>query len=408
MKSLGKVLAIGAWLIFMHQPVHAQANLISFTIGVPNNYVSSLNVPVQLAVTGSPYYVAVSVDDPNYAAAAIWNPSTGSTVTVPLGLTEGWHDVWIGLRGHADAPNAAVWQWKRLKLDTTPPALVITGPTNGTVDVPLIQLTGYSPEPLSSISYDLTNATGLVSNQPVLLLDKVYSQDTSEFTTNTFQGFDLPLTNGLNVITLHAIDLAGNETVLTTNITLSFSNKPAPTVQLTWPQNGTQISGSNFTCRGWLSDPTATIATQLIITNGDTNVNAGGVGTNVYTGSVGRNGVFWLENLPLNPGTNIFPITVTDLAGNLTTTNLSVVQSPLLFAINAVADPATLWQPTVDLTGTISDPAYAVWVNGIKGTNNADGSWSANNVPVNKGGTASFVGTAYAPNELQPDGSTGN
>ncbi|MGA3284638.1 MAG: hypothetical protein ABSD57_09305 [Verrucomicrobiota bacterium] len=67
-----------------------------------------------------------------------------------------------------------------------------------------------------------------------------------------------------------------------------------------------------------------------------------------------------------------------------------------------------MWQPTVNLTGTISDATYAVWVNGVKGTNNGNGTWSAANVLVNSGGTASFVATAYAPNEQQPDGSFGN
>jgi hypothetical protein len=31
--------------------------------------------------------------------------------------------------------------------------------------VPVIQLMGFCPEPLSSITYDLTNAAGLVTNQ---------------------------------------------------------------------------------------------------------------------------------------------------------------------------------------------------------------------------------------------------
>ena len=49
-----------------------------------------------------------------------------------------------------------------------------------------------------------------------------------------------------------------------------------------------------------------------------------------------------------------------------------------------------------------------IWVNGVKGHNNSNGTWSASNVPVNDGGTASFTATGYAPNEQQPDGSYGN
>ncbi|MEI7807538.1 MAG: hypothetical protein WCJ07_03525, partial [Verrucomicrobiota bacterium] len=105
---------------------------------VPNNYVSSSQPTVQLDVAGAPYYIATLVDDSNFSNA-VWNAYSGSTVTVNLGSVQGWHEVWIGLRGHADDPKSAVWQLKRLKLDWTPPTLVITNPPNGTADIPLIQ-----------------------------------------------------------------------------------------------------------------------------------------------------------------------------------------------------------------------------------------------------------------------------
>ena len=375
-------------------------------IEVTNNYVSSSSVAVQLDVAGYPYYVATLVDDGNFSNA-VWNAYSGSSMTANLGLTGGWHEVWIGLRGHADDPSVAVWQRKRLKLYSTPPALIITSPTNGTVDVPMIQLTGYSPEPLSSISYDLSNTAGTVTNQPILVLNQYYDTTTWEFTTNTFQGFDIILTNGVNTFTLYATDLAGNVTTLVTNFTLDYSAKTnPPVVQITWPQAGVQLSGSNFTVTGWVADPTVTITTQLVLTNGSgTNAYAY---TNMYAGEIDRNGNFWLENLSLHSGTNPFTITVRDAAGNTSVTNISVIQSTLVLTVNPVTPDSQLWQPTVNLTGTISDPTYAVWVNGVKGTNYRNGSWAAFNVPPGGGGTASFIVSAYAPNEQQPDGSTGN
>lgn len=366
---------------------------------VPNNYVSSSQPAVQLDVAGTPYYVATLIDDDNFSNA-VWNPYSGSTVTVNLGIVQGWHEVWIGLRGHADDPTSAVWQRKRLKLDWTPPALFITNPTNSTVDIPMIQLTGYSPEALSSISYDLSNAVGTVTNQQLLVLNQYYDTNTFEFTTNTFQAFDVMLTNGVNTFTLHATDLAGNVTTLVTNFTLDYSAKTnPPSVQITWPQNGTQISGSSFTVDGQVSDATITVAATITDTNGD---------ANTVNGLVERSGKFWLENLPLNSGTNTVTLTVTDAAGNATTNSFKVVQSAVTLTVDPVGDPQQLWQPTVNLTGTISDASYAVWVNGVKGHNNGDGTWSANNVPVDSGGTASFTATGYAPNEQQPDGSYGN
>jgi hypothetical protein len=89
-------------------------------------------------------------------------------------------------------------------------------------------------------------------------------------------------------------------------------------------------------------------------------------------------------------------------------TNISVIQSPLVLKMDPVADSSKLWQATVNLTGKISDAAYAVWVNGVKGTNNGNGTWSAGKVPTTPGGTATFTITAYAPGEMQPNGSTGN
>jgi hypothetical protein len=58
--------------------------------------------------------------------------------------------------------------------------------------------------------------------------------------------------------------------------------------------------------------------------------------------------------------------------------------------------------------GTVSDPACVVWVNGIKGANHGDGTWSASNVPVNQGGAAVFRMMGYSPDDQKPDGSYGN
>ncbi len=367
-------------------------------IETTNNYFNTGQAPAQLDVSGYPYYLAVSVDDTNYAADANWQGYTGSNITVNLGFEEGWHDVWIGLRGHADASTAAVWQWKRLKLDLTPPLLVVTNPVVGVVSVPMIQLQGYSPESLDSISYDLTNATGLVTNQQVLVLNQIYDTNTREFTTNTFQAFDLPLTNGLNVITLHATDLAGNVTTTNFSFTLDYSSKTnPPIIQLYWPGNGEQISGSNFTWRGRVDDPTATVTAQMVGTNGI---------TNIVSGLVERNGNFWVEKLPMSNGTNSLTLTVTDAAGNTSVTNITVSPNPLTVTMAPIPDDQ-LWQPAVTASGTISDSTFSLWINGVKATV-ANGAWTATNVPMTPGGTAVFNITTYAPNEQQPDGSYGN
>ena len=387
----------GNTLLYDYTNGLAPATFQFTALATPNNYFNTSQVPVQLAVSGAPYWIAILVDDPNFADAN-WTAYTSASVTVNLGLTEGWHQVWVGLRGRADAANAVVWQSKRLKLDLTPPQLVITSPTNNLVTQPVIQLLGYSPEALSSISYDLTNALGLVTNQPVLVLDQSYSTNTWEFTTNTFQAFDLPLTNGLNLITLHATDLAGNTTTTNLSFTLDYSSKTnPPLVNLYWPQDGTLVCNSNYTWRGWISDPTATVTAQLVDASG---------ATNLFNGLVERDGKFWVENLPLLDGTNELTLTVADVVGNVATTNITVFPGTIALAIT-VPSPDQLWQQGITVNGAISDSTdYTVWVNGAPATLNGDGTWTATNVWLPAGGTAVIQAQAI-PNSANAAGSGG-
>ena len=381
-------------------------DVIQFSsIDVTNNYVNSSSAPAQLAVSGFPYYFAVSVDDTNYAADAEWNIYTSSNITINLGSTEGWHEVWIGLRSYTDPTNAAVWQWKRLKLDTTPPEIVITNPmvaggAAATVDVPLIQLSGYSPEDLDHISCDVSNALGVVTNLDAGVTDRYHDASTWEFTTNHFECLDIDLTNGLNLITVHATDLAGNETITNFSFTLDYASKTnPPVVQITWPQDGTKVAGDSFTLDGFVNDPTVTVTAQMISSDGT---------TNTVNGLVERNGRYWVENLPLASGANNLTLTMADAVGNTSVTNIRVIQSALTLAMNPVVPDSDLWKSKVNLTGVISDPNQAVWVNGVKGHNNGDGTWYANDVPTSPGGVASFTIIGYEPDEPQPDGSYGN
>ena len=334
-------------------------------VQVANNYVNATPTPAQLEVTGYPYYVSVLVDEANFNDA-VWNTYSSPNVAVNL-WPQGWHDVWIGLRGHADDASAAIWQYKRLKLDYTPPSLVITSPTNSTM--PVIQLTGYSPEALASISYDLSNAVTVVTNQQAFITDQSYSTNTWEFTTNYFQCYDVPLTNGLNVITLHAMDLAGNVTTLTTNI-ICTGNTNLPGMTLLWPQDGMQMSSNSFTIQGRVDDPTASVSVTAVDSSGN---------TNVINGRTGRDGIFWIENVPLSAGTTMLALTAINATG-VTTTDFTLIQSSVGLSVNAVQAGDTTAEVAIDTSG------YTVWVNGVQATNNGDGTWTAQITPIGIGG----------------------
>jgi hypothetical protein len=169
-------------------------NVIGFNLTATNQYVRTSTVPMQtVVVAGIPSYMASLVDNSNWSAAN-WTPYN-SNITVSVGTNQGWHQIWVGLRG---LPTNAqqTWDWYRAKLDTTPPLLVVTNPSSATVTQPIIELQGYCPEPLASLTYNLSNAAGLLTNQQAFVLNQQYTTNTWEFTTNTFQAFDVPVTNG--------------------------------------------------------------------------------------------------------------------------------------------------------------------------------------------------------------------
>ena len=184
--------------------------------------------------------------------------------------------------------------------------------------------------------------------------------------------------------------MAGNVTTTNVIITLDFSGDTnPPVITVTWPQDGAQISGTNFTLRGVLDDETAQITALTVDTNGV---------TNIVSGVVERNGTFWLEDLPLNPGTNLVAVTATDAAGNASVTNLTLFQSGVTLTIDPVSDDQ-LNQSATTVTGTVSDPSYDVWINGVQATVDSSGNWATNNVPVYGNGTATFDAIAYPPGQ---------
>ena len=349
----------------------ADPNVIAFDIAFMNQFVNLTNVPLSLGILGGvPYNYAVLVDNTNFGGAS-WMPYTSSNITAYLGTNEGWHTVWVGLRGlPADAQQT--WNSVTLDLDLTRPTVVITSPAAGsTVDVPVIQVQGFCPEPLGSISYDLTNAAGLVANQQVLVVEQCYDTNNLVFTTNFFLAFDVPLTIGLNTFTFHAADLAGNVAVKTFSVTLDYANKTTPQVQVNWPPAGGIVCGNSFVCCGSVSDPTATVAVEMADSFGD---------TNIITAEVGRDGDFYAENLPLTNGENDLTLTVTDAAGNMTKMYLTITQGDIGLNIDSVAAGQT------NVTGEIGPGDFSIWVNGVEATINGLGGWTAEIAPIGASG----------------------
>ena len=239
-----------------------------------------------------------------------------------LGSTNGSYNVWVGLRGW---PTNATPTWDisfPFTLNTVSPLLTVTNPTTSIVTQPTIQVQGYASEPLASLTFDVSNATGSFTNQTGFLTGQIYDTNLLAYTTNYFDCLNAALSNGTNLIVLHATDWSGN----TANVSFTLDYVPdtnPPTLNLIWPLAGTSISGSNFTLQAQVSDPTATVMASV---NGT-----------VVTGFIEQSGLAWVKDLPLNAGTNAVTLTASNLTGGVSTTNFNVIGNDVGLTI----DPLT-------------------------------------------------------------------
>ncbi len=358
-------------------------NAIGFTIANTSRYFNSPSIAMPVLVTNdTPYFEAVLLNDTNVVngdfSNAVWEAYTSSNITVNLGAGEGPYSVWIGLRGWP-ADSAQTWVGTEVWLRTNAPVITITNPGGTTVAQPIIQVQGLVSETLSSLTYDISNAAGFVTNQTAESTPWFFDTNVLDFTTNFFQCYDVPLTNGVNTIIVHAVDLAGNSSTTNVTVTLDYSTATPPNLSVVWPTNGMCISGTNFTFQGQLDDDTATVTAQIVDTNGD---------TNTLQGLVERSGLVWVQNLSLMPGTNTLTVTATNAAGLSTTVNLTVMQSRVVITMNPLNQ---FNQANVSVTGTISDPTCSLTVNGTNAYYlDTNGDWKADNVPVSPTGTALF------------------
>ena len=374
-------------------------NVIYFMVESANDYVNATSANVQLNITGgTPGYYAVFV---NHTSTTNWLPFTTPNLTVTLGPTDGVYDVVVGLKGRpADATQT--WNDYRMTLDRVPPKVNITNPLivsvagvgSATVNKPYLQLQGYANEQLAGLSYDIHNTAGEATDVNVFMTGRWYDTSKHDFTTNYFQAYDVPLVMNDNFITLHVTDRAGNTTTTNITVTLDYTTATSPTVTLLWPQDGMAVSGTGITIRGKTSDETGKVVAQV--------VNGNGV-TTTLNGIVERNGMFWIENVPLN-GTSQINIQTTDGSGNhVTQTPFTVSTGSFLLTIDSTPGGDALWQRTGSVSGRVGHAGATVTVNGKTATvdTQASGSsynWHADGVPNNapgmEGSAAKPQGTA--------------
>jgi hypothetical protein len=355
-------------------------NKISFSLSVTNQYVTTTAVPVQLNIAGGiPSFIAVLINDTN----ASWQPFTTSSLSVPT-PADGTYVITVGLCGMAT--NATqTWHSVTVVRDSTPLTLALTNLAARSGSRPFIDPAGYASRALKAITWTVVDANGATNTSHGSVVAQGWNLLDQYHTTNWFQCLDLALALGTNWISIQATDWAG--TVAVTNFSYVFDTNgdtTAPALSLLWPQDGTQVSGDNLTVQAWTDDDTASVALQY--------TDSGGTAQTV-NGRVQRGGNVWVQNVPLTAGTNSFTLTATDAAGNVSTTNFSVIQSSLAFTVYPLSqDQLKYGYATV--TGTVGDPDCTITVNGVQGTNDGYGNWTAGSVPLPPGGTVSLQATA--------------
>jgi hypothetical protein len=376
----------------------SDTNKIEFFIQLDKNPVSTTTATGGLVVQkGVPSQIAVLVDSTNFDSAT-WSPYFG-TFSASLPSTDGQHQVSVGLKGLA-SDSQQTWQMEPVVLDRVPPTLVVTNPAPDSIlSIPYVQLKGYSLKPLSALSCVVSNVTGITTNLLSGVNSSYYDTNCHCRTTNFFSCYDLDLADGTNVVTLRATDLAGNtRTNFYTYIRNYTGDHTPPAISIYWPQSEDVVSGDRLTLRGVLDDPTAKVTGVIS--------NSGGLCASL-AGLVERNGLLWIEGMPLRPGTNMLMVTATDAAGNSATTNLTIIGTTTALTINAVPRNQ-LWQLTVDVSGAIDTSGYDIWVNGVKATLKDDGTWSASEVPLNEGNTAVIQAVAIPKSDHEGNGTGGS
>jgi hypothetical protein len=232
--------------------------------------------------------------------------------TAPVPLRAGWNLIYItaidaaGNEG-VDYMLVNVGTTSGGTSDTTAPTATISTPTSGSsysTTQATINLTGSAADNRGVTQVTWTNSgggSGVASG------------------TTSWAASGIPLSVGTNVITITALDAAGNrgsDTLSVTRSSTTTTDTTAPTVSIGTPTTGSTYSTSQSTISltGFAADNRGVM--RVTWTN-----SAGGSGVASGTTS-------WsMANIPLQTGTNVITVTAVDAAGNRGTDSLTVARS---------------------------------------------------------------------------------
>ena len=131
------------------------------------------------------------------------------TYTPATALSDGSHTVTVNVSDHDG--NAATQKSTTYKVDTVPPALNITSPTDGIIT--------------ATSSLNVSGKTNDATSSPVTVKIKLNGKDQGSITVGSDGSFSksITLANGSNTITVTATDAAGKVSSVTRTVTLDTS-----------------------------------------------------------------------------------------------------------------------------------------------------------------------------------------
>ena len=305
-----------------------------------------------------PASVTLAVDGADASANCVPAP-TSAGCNVPA-LAAGTHRLAAAARDLAGNPASATASFQ-LIVDSQPPAILIATPATG------IYTTAASVTVTGTATDDVGVTRVTVDDQPATLAGGAFQATVS-------------LVEGTNDLVAAAFDGVGNQT--TARVTV-IRDTHAPYLALDSPPLPALTNAASATVSGHASDE-----------NGLASLTVNGVAVSLPLAP----DTFSVQ-VPLAAGANAVTVVASDPAGNATTAAAAFTRYVLpSVTISAPADLSYLAATTVTVSGTVSDPAASVTVNGVAATM-AGSSFTAAGVPLVEGGntltaTATLAGAA--------------
>lgn len=216
-----------------------------------------------------------------------------------------------------------------IQADTTPPVVTIQQPVAGAI-------TNATQATVAGTYSDESQTTITVNGVAATLSGANFSAT-------------VPLVEGANTLTVHAVDAAGNASDTTRSIT---RDTIPPAVSVQQPGNNSVTNSTQVVVSGTFNDATAT----TVKVNNVTATLAG----NTFSATV-----------PLVEGANALNVVAVDAAANQSTASRSITRDTTAptIAISQPTDGAITNNTQVSVTGTFSDAtATTIKVNGIAAT----------------------------------------